>query len=88
MAYKGAIPKDIKDQIISRIKNDGIPATQAAKEHGVSPKTVYGWLGWLARSQPGILTAGKLKRENDALYEMIGRLTVKLNNREKKTIHS
>jgi transposase-like protein len=30
------IPKEIKDQILSRIKNEGIAVSQLAHEHGVS----------------------------------------------------
>lgn len=77
------IPKEIKEQILTRIKN-GTPATIAANEHGVSPKTVYGWLSGLTKSQPGFMQISRLKRENEALYALVGRLTVKLSNREKK----
>jgi len=37
-----SIAKEIGDQILSRIKNDGIPLTQAAKDAGVNSKAVYG----------------------------------------------
>lgn len=77
------IPKEIKEQILMRIKN-GTAATQVANEHGVSPKTVYGWLGGLAKSQPGFMQISKLRRENEALYALVGKLTVKLSDREKK----
>ena len=77
------IVKEIKEQILARIKN-GTPATQAATEHGVSPKTVYGWLSGVTKSQPGFMQIGKLKRENEALYALVGRLTVKLSDWEKK----
>lgn len=77
------IVKEIKEQILARIKN-GTPATQAANEHGVSPKTVYGWLSGLTKSQPGFMKIGRLKRENEALYALVGKLTVKLSHWEKK----
>lgn len=77
------IPKEIKEQVLARIKN-GTPATVAAKEHGVSPKTVYGWLSGLTKSQPGFMEMSRLKRENEALYALVGKLTVKLSEREKK----
>jgi hypothetical protein len=38
------VPKDLKEQILKRIKVDGIPVGQAAEEHGVVPKTIYNWL--------------------------------------------
>ncbi len=77
------IAKEIKEQILARIKN-GTPATQAAREHGVSPKTVYGWLSGITKSQPGFMQISRLKRENEALYALVGKLTVKLSEWEKK----
>ena len=42
MAKKGyRISKEIKDQILGRIKNDGISVTQASENHGVSVQTIY-----------------------------------------------
>ena len=38
------IPKEIKEQILKRIKEDGITAQQAALEHGISRRTIYNWL--------------------------------------------
>ena len=35
------IAPDIKEQIINRIKNDGVSVVQAAKEHGNSDQTIY-----------------------------------------------
>lgn len=35
------IEKEVKEPILARIKNDGIPAAQVARKHGVSDKTVY-----------------------------------------------
>ena len=36
---------EIKTQIITRIKNDVVSVAQVAKDHGVSDKTTYNWLG-------------------------------------------
>src|SRR5512134_3107514 len=38
------IPNEVKEQILNRIKNDGITAAQAARESGIPDNTVYGWL--------------------------------------------
>jgi len=70
MPYHRIAP-EIKAQILSRIRNDGISAGQAAKEHGVSPKTVYGWLGAGAAAPSNILQMNKLKRENDELKRLL-----------------
>ncbi len=70
-----AIKKEIRDQIIERIKTSGVPAAQVAREHGINPKTVYGWLEKSVSNGPSIMEVNKLRRENQALYQLIGMLT-------------
>jgi transposase-like protein len=36
------VAPEVKEQIIKRIKEEGIPAAQAAKEHGIHEITIYG----------------------------------------------
>jgi transposase len=73
------IPKEIREQILSRIKTDGITANQAAHDAGVSPKTVYGWLSRESKSTNcDQLALARLKRECQGLYEIIGQLTVEV----------
>lgn len=80
------IPKDTKEQILNRIKNDGITAAQAAKDAGISVNTVYGWLSRTANGQNnyGIENA-RLKRELAGAYELLGKLTAELAVFKKKT---
>ena len=79
------IVKEIRDQILSRIKNDGIFVTQAAKDAGVNSKTVYGWLAKEAqKTNCSITTFNRLKRENQGLYQIIGKLTTELNKMKKR----
>jgi transposase-like protein len=71
------IRKEIKEQILHRIKNEGIPVSQVASEHGISPKTVYTWLSaGVASTSVSILEVSRLRRENKVLMEMVGRLTM------------
>jgi len=77
------IPKDIKEQILTRIKNDGVPVSQAAGEHGVNPKTVYNWLRTKTTGDTSILEISRLKRENRELREIIGTLTYSLSKSKK-----
>lgn len=78
------IPKEIKEQIFARIKNDGVSANRAANDAGVSPKTVYGWLEKEAqKGHPGILKINRLKRENEGLYQIIGKLTSEIEKQKK-----
>lgn len=69
------IPKEIKEQILKRIKDEGLPVSQAAKEHGVNPKSVYNWLRGTTIQDTSILEMSRLRRENKELLEIIGELT-------------
>ena len=78
------VSADIKKQILDRLRNDGIPVSQLAQEHGLSSRTVYGWLSKGATSAPTWLEINKLKRENQALKELIGVLTYEKTMAQKK----
>ena len=78
------IAPDLKAQVINRIKNDGIPVAQVAKDHGVSEATIYTWLGKKAEGGPTVLEIAKLRRENSMLKELVGEITLKLSETQKK----
>ena len=78
------IAKEIKEQILNRIKNESVSITQAAKDHGVSTATIYTWLGTGAKSVVSMLEYNKLRKENSELKQIIGSLTVKLSTDAKK----
>lgn len=75
---------EVKEQIIARIKNNGVSVQDAATEHGVNPKTVYSWLGAKAQGTVSILEHNKLKKENAALKQLIGDITLKLSEEQKR----
>ena len=79
------IAKDVREQIVNRIKNDGVSAAQAARDAGVSAKTVYNWLARGVAKEPGILENNKLRRENQFLMQLLGKLMMEKEQlREKK----
>lgn len=82
------IPKETKEQILNRIKNEGVTAAQAAKDAGISANTVY---GWLAKTASGTTIDGvenaRLKRELQGVYELLGKLTAELAVFKKKKGH-
>lgn len=82
---KHRIAKDVKDQILKRIKDDSVSVTQAAEEHGVSTATIYGWLTRGVTHAPSWLEVVKLKKENKALLELVGEITMKLSQTQKKS---
>ena len=85
MAKKGhKISKEIKDQIINRIKHNGVSVAEAAKDAGISTGTIYSWLGTQARGTVSILEHNKLKKENQQLKELLGEITLRLSEVQKK----
>ena len=81
---KHRIAQDVKDQIINRIKNEGISVVQAAKDHGISEATIYGWISKRVSGQPTLSEIIKLKRENAQLMQLVGEITLKLSETQKK----
>ena len=78
------IPKDRKEQILKRIK-EGISVSQAAKEHGISDATIYNWLSKGVTGQPTLRDFARLKKENKQLLELVGAITIKLSQSQKKS---
>ena len=81
---KTTVGREVKEQILKRVKDDGIPISQLAEEHGITPRTIYQWISRSVTAPPSVLEIGKLKRENQALKEMLGELTMELSLAKKK----
>lgn len=81
---KHRIAPDMKAQIINRIKNDGISVVDVAKDHGVSENTIYGWIAKKVECQPSISEIVRLKKENRELLMLVGEMTLKLSEAQKK----
>jgi len=77
------VAKDVKEQILKRIKDEGISVSQASQEHGVSTQTIYAWLTKGVSHNPSWSEFAKLRRENKGLLELVGSLTVKLSQAQK-----
>jgi transposase-like protein len=78
------IPKEIKEQVLHRVKDEGISVAQAAKDAGISEATIYTWLGRTAQGQQNNTEVLRLKRELQGAYELIGKLTSELTGFKKK----
>jgi len=79
------ISREVREQIIQRIKNDGVSVTAAAEEHGVSTQAIYYWLTKGTSGNPSWGEVAKLKKENRSLLELVGALTIKLSTAQKKS---
>jgi transposase-like protein len=80
---KHRIAPEVKEQIINRIKNEGVSVVQAAQEHGIAEGTIY---AWIAKKVDGVSQSDiiKLKRENAQLLQLVGEITLKLSETQKK----
>jgi len=78
------VAKEIKEQILKRIKEEGITVTMAAADAGVSTKSIYNWMRSKTVSDGSILEISRLKRENKKLLEIIGELTHEVKRSKKK----
>ncbi|MFZ5982163.1 MAG: transposase [Patescibacteria group bacterium] len=78
------ISKDVKEQILKRIKEEGVSVSKAAEEHGISTHTIYRWLSGTVENNPSIREFNALKKQNQELLALIGELTIKLSQTQKK----
>lgn len=78
------LSKETKQQIIKRIKEEGISVAQAAEDHGVSTKTIYNMLTKGVTKPVTWSAYNKLRKENEDLKMFIGQLTVELSKAKKK----
>jgi transposase-like protein len=73
-------PKDLKDQILERVKS-GVPVSQLSQEHAISIKTIYTWIAKTEVQAPGVLQLAKLKRRS---FKTCWRINFKVEKRGKK----
>lgn len=78
------VPADIKADIMRRIKEEGIPVAQAAKEHGLHESTIYNWLGAGIKATPTWSDVARMHKQNKELLELVGELTLRLSVSQKK----
>ena len=79
------IPAEIREQVLNRIRTEGVTAAQAAREHGISSVTVYAWLRRSTVLPSNILQVNKLRRENEELKRLLGQAML-MNERSKKNL--
>lgn len=76
------IPADrtYKDEIITRIRDQGMSVSAASAQYQLSSKTIYAWLreGVVDGNRNLILENNKLKKEIEQLYKLLGRATAEM----------
>ena len=71
------IPKEIHDEVVAKIKA-GSKVADMATTYGISTKTIYHWLNADSNGEEtvSLVKYSKLKRENEELKRIIGKLTL------------
>lgn len=71
------ISKDIKEQVLARVREGKETVVEIAKQHGLKVNTVY---NWISRNINGLgsplLELAKVKKENVRLKQIIGNLVL------------
>jgi transposase-like protein len=80
MAKGIVVPQDKRNEIIAKIRDEGMTVAEAARQYNIGPKAIYSWMrdGVANSSTSLILEVNRLKKENEQLYNMLGRATVEL----------
>jgi transposase-like protein len=81
---KHKVSLEVKEQIINRIKNEGLTVGEVARDHGIPESTIHTWIARKVEGQPTIGELIKLKKENDQLKLLLGEITLKLSETQKK----
>jgi transposase-like protein len=84
MKKKYRVAPEVREQILKRVKEEGVSVEAAAKDAGIHHTTIYGWLGKGATAAPSWSEYAKLRRENKALLELVGQVTLQLSESQKK----
>lgn len=69
------IAREIKEEIITKIKTEGITGAEAARRYGINSKNIYRWLAeGIGGASSQLLEVNRMKRENKELKQIIGQL--------------
>lgn len=80
MASGKPIDEKIKSEIITKIRDEGMTVTEASNRYDVGKTAIYTWMrdGVVNSTSSLILENNRLKKENEQLYNLLGRATVEL----------
>jgi transposase-like protein len=72
------VSTEVKQQVIREIRDEGKRVVEVAEAHNVSTKAIYRWLRDGVGGDSSALEFAKLKRENEQLYAILGKVTAEL----------
>lgn len=77
------ISSDVKQKILSAVRDDGKKVSELATEYGVSTKAIYNWMRAGVSGDNNALQVAKLQREVNMLYGLLGKLTAGASRQKK-----
>lgn len=79
------VDSDIKNKVLVDVRDNGLTVTDAGLKYSVNNKTIYRWLkeNVVSTSTNLILENNRLKKENEQLYNLLGRATVEMKKLKK-----
>lgn len=78
------ITEETKTEILEKVQNDGLSVKDLAGEYDVSTKSIYRWLKEGLGTSPSYWKVKKLEKENKALKELIGSITLEMEKSKKR----
>lgn len=85
MSIKKRYSGELKSEILDKVRS-GKGLSDLGIEYGIAPSTISGWLRRSANGKRGDeLEIGRLRRENEALLKIIGRMTYEEEFKKKKS---
>ena len=77
------VSNEQKEKIIKAVRDEGKRVVDVASEYGVSTKAIYNWLRDGVKGDSSALEIARLKRENEQLYGILGKVTAELKHPKK-----
>jgi transposase-like protein len=78
------VPKDVREYILKKIKEDGKSVEDVAKEHGIGKTAIYSWLRNQTSNSGSDPQIFRLSKENQILKQLVAELSLKVRESEKR----
>lgn len=71
------VSQELKAEILSKIRDEGMSVAIASAKYELNAQTIYLWLreGVIDGNRNPILENNRLRKENEQLYRLLGRLS-------------
>ena len=76
------VDPSLKEEVLDKVKNSGLPVAEIARNFGLKPALVYNWLTAAVPKDNPTLEINRLRRQNDELIKLLGELTYDLKKKK------